>query len=413
MSKRVVITGIGAVTPVGTGREAFWNALISGKSGIGPITAFDASSYPSRIAGQVNDFEPAQYMSKKDVRKNDRFVQFAIAATKLAMEDAKLAVDEANRDQIGVLIGSGIGGIATIEEQHRILLERGPDRMSPFFIPMLISNMASGVVSIMLGARGPNTCVVTACATGCHAIGEAFGLIKRGEVRYMIAGGSEAAVSPLAVGGFSAMKALSTRNDEPSKASRPFDKERDGFVLAEGAGILILEELGSALERKAPIYAEVIGYGMNADAYHITAPEPGGEGAAGAMEKALRNAGITAGDVNYINAHGTSTEINDKVETKAIKKVFNSHAYGVAVSSTKSMTGHVLGATGALEIIATALAVQNNLIPPTINYENPDPECDLDYVPNKAREQKVEIGLSNSFGFGGHNAVVIVKKFNE
>jgi 3-oxoacyl-[acyl-carrier-protein] synthase II len=411
MNKRVVITGLGVVSPVGIGKETFWNALISGKSGIGPITAFDASAYPTRIAGEVKDFDPLQYLSKKEVRKNDRFVQLAIAATKLAMDDAKLVVDDHNRDHIGVLIGSGIGGIATIEEQHRVLLEKGPDRISPFFIPMLITNMASGMVSILLGVRGPNTCVVTACATGCHAVGDAFELIKRGAARIMIAGGSEAAVSPLAVGGFSAMKALSTRNDEPTKASRPFDKMRDGFVLAEGAGILILEELESALQRNAPIYAEIAGYAMNADAYHITAPEPNGQGAAAAMRQALQSARLKPEDIDYINAHGTSTEMNDKIETIAIKNVFQAHAYKLAVSSTKSMTGHVLGATGALEIIATTLAVKQNLIPPTINYEFPDPECDLDYVPNKAREQEVRTGMSNSFGFGGHNAVVIVKKY--
>ncbi len=413
MDKRVVITGIGAVTPIGIGKDAFWEGLISGKNGIGLISAFDASAYPTKIAGEVKNFDPGQYMSKKEIRKNDRFVQFAIAAAKLAVEDAKLIIDDSNRHSIGILLGSGIGGIATIEEQHRILLEKGPDRVSPFFIPMLISNMASGQVSIMLGVKGPNTCVVTACATGCHAIGDAYTFIKRGEAICMVAGGSEAAVSPLAIGGFSAMKALSTRNNEPEKASRPFDKTRDGFVLAEGAGVVILEELSHALARHAPIYAEVIGYGMTGDAYHITAPDPEGSGAARAMEKALKSARLSPSDVDYINAHGTSTGLNDKIETAAIKQIFNSHAHEIPVSSTKSMTGHVLGATGALEIISCALTVKNKIIPPTINYEFPDPECDLDYVPNKAREQEVEVALSNSFGFGGHNAVLAVRDFHE
>lgn len=411
VDKRVVITGIGAVTPIGTGKQTFWEALLSGKNGIVPITAFDASHYDSRIAGQVNDFDPLQYISKKDIRRNDRFVQFALAAAKLAVEDAKLLIDDSNRDDIGVLIGSGIGGIATIEEQHRVLLERGPDRMSPFFIPMLITNMASGQVSIMLGLRGPNTCVVTACTTGCHAIGDAYELIKRDAAVCMVAGGTEAAVAPLAIGGFSAAKTLSTRNDEPGKASRPFDKTRDGFVLAEGAGIVILEELSHALSRHAPIYAEIIGYGMSGDAFHITSPHPEGAGAAKAMERALHSGGLQPNEVDYINAHGTSTQLNDRLETLAIKNVFKDHAYKVAVSSTKSETGHLLGATGAIEISVIALAVQNDIIPPTINYENPDPDCDLDYVPNKARERKVDIAISNSFGFGGHNAVVAVKKF--
>jgi len=411
MEKRVVITGIGAISPIGIGKEAFWEGLVSGKSGIGPITAFDASKYPTRIAGQVNDFDPLQYISKKEVRKNDRFVQFALAATQMAMKDSNLVIDDSNRSQIGVLIGSGIGGIVTIEQQHQTLLEKGPDRMSPFFIPMLITNMAAGQVSIMLGAKGPNSCVVTACATGCHAIGDAFLQIKRGEAMAMVAGGTEAAVAPLAIGGFSAARTLSTRNEEPTRASRPFDKERDGFVLAEGAGIVILEELEHALARKAQIYAEVIGYGMTGDAYHMTAPDPEGAGAVSAMRKALESAHLQPSDVDYINAHGTSTELNDKIETKAIKTVFNSHAHKVAVSSTKSMTGHVLGATGALEAIATALTIKNKIIPPTINLENPDPECDLDYVPNKARPHDVKIGMSNSFGFGGHNAVIILKEY--
>jgi beta-ketoacyl-acyl-carrier-protein synthase II len=411
MEKRVVITGIGAVTPIGIGKQAFWDGLISGKNGIGPITAFDTTHFVVRIAGEVKNFNPEEFLSKKEMRKNDRFVQFAIVAAKLAVESAKLEIHDSNREEIGVLVGSGIGGISTIEEQHRILLEKGPDRISPFFIPMLISNMASGQVSILLGVRGPNTCVVTACATGCHAIGDAYLIIKRGEANFMIAGGSEAAVAPMAVAGFSALKALSTRNDEPMKASRPFDKMRDGFVLAEGAGIVILEELSSALSRKAHIYAEIIGYGMSADAYHMTAPDPEGAGAVRAMQKALDSAGILPEDVDYINAHGTSTKLNDKVETDAIKKVFHSHARKLAVSSTKSMTGHVLGATGALEIIATALTLQHNLIPPTINYEFPDPECDLDYVPNQAREKYVKVAISNSFGFGGHNAVLALKKF--
>lgn len=410
-NRRVVITGIGAVTPIGIGKTAFWEGLVSGKNGIGPITAFDASKYDSRIAGQVNDFDPLQFISKKDVRKNDRFVQFALAAARLAVDDSKLAIDDSNRNEIGVLIGSGIGGIATIEEQHRILLEKGPDRMSPFFIPMLITNMASGQVSIMLNVKGPNSCVVTACATGCHAIGDAYELIERGAAEMMVAGGTEAAVSPLAVGGFSAMKAMSTRNDDPQKASRPFDKMREGFVLGEGAGLVILEDLEHAIGRNAHVYAEVIGYGMTGDAHHMTAPDPEGIGVVNAMERAIKSANISPNDVDYINAHGTSTPLGDKVEILAIKKVFGSHAKEMAVSSTKSMTGHMLGATGALEIIACALVVENDIIPPTINYEFPDPECDLDFVPNTARKRRVNVAMSNSFGFGGHNAVLIVRKF--
>lgn len=409
--RRVVITGVGVISPVGNDARTFWASLLAGKSGIGPVTHFDAREFPTRIAGEVKDFDPSAYMDKKDVKRTDRFVQFAIAATKMAFEDARLNVEELDPERIGVYIGSGIGGLATWEEQHRVLLEKGPRRVSPFLIPMMIANMASGQVSIQFGLKGPNSAPITACATGTHAIGDAFKIIQRGEADVMVAGGTEATIRPLAFAGFCAAKAMSTRNDEPEKASRPFDKDRDGFVMGEGAGVLILEELEHAKRRGAPILAEVIGYGMSADAFHLTQPDPDGDGAKRAMLAAIRDAGIRPEEVDYINAHGTSTELNDKIETQAIKAAFGEHAYKLAVSSTKSMTGHMLGAAGAVEAIATALALRDQILPPTINYETPDPECDLDYVPNEARHARVRVALSNSFGFGGHNATIALKRY--
>ncbi|AQS55582.1 beta-ketoacyl-ACP synthase II [Novibacillus thermophilus] len=412
MNHRVVITGMGVVSPLGNDKETFWDALLSGKSGIGPITHFDASQYPSRIAGEVKHFDPLNYMEKKDARRMDRFVQFAVAAAKMALEDAAFDMQSIDPDRVGVYIGSGIGGLNTWEEQHRILLEKGPRRVSPFFIPMMIANMASGQVSIMTGAKGPNSAAISACATGTHAIGDAFRIIQRGEADAMLAGGAEATITPTAFAGFSSMKALSTsRNDAPTKASRPFDKDRDGFVMSEGSGVLLLERLEPAVARGANIYAEVVGYGMSGDAYHLTSPSPGGEGAARCMKRALQDAGLRPEDVGYINAHGTSTDYNDALETMAIKSTFGAHAYKVAISSTKSMTGHLLGAAGAVEAIATALALKDQILPPTINYETPDPECDLDYVPNESRRAEIAAAISNSLGFGGHNATIALKKF--
>lgn len=412
MNHRVVITGMGVVSPLGNDRETFWDALLSGKSGIGPITHFDASQFPSRIAGEVKHFDPLNYMEKKDARRMDRFVQFAVAAAKMALEDAAFDMQSIDPDRVGVYIGSGIGGLNTWEEQHRILLEKGPRRVSPFFIPMMIANMASGQVSIMTGAKGPNSAAISACATGTHAIGDAFRIIQRGEADAMLAGGAEATITPTAFAGFSSMKALSTsRNDEPTKASRPFDKDRDGFVMSEGSGVLLLERLEHAIARGARIYAEVAGYGMSGDAYHLTSPAPGGEGAARCMKRALKDAGLRPEDVGYINAHGTSTDYNDALETMAIKSTFGAHAHELAISSTKSMTGHLLGAAGAVEAIATALALKDQILPPTINYETPDPECDLDYVPNESRRAEITAAISNSLGFGGHNATIALKKF--
>jgi len=409
--RRVVITGVGVISPVGNDAQTFWASLLAGKSGIGPVTHFDASEFPTRIAGEVKDFDPSAFMDKKDVKRTDRFVQFAIAATKMALEDARLKIEEQDPERVGVYIGSGIGGLATWEDQHRVLLEKGPRRVSPFLIPMMIANMAAGQVSIHFGLKGPNSAPITACATGTHAIGDAFKIIQRGEADVMVAGGTEATIRPLAFAGFCAAKAMSTRNDEPEKASRPFDKDRDGFVMGEGAGVLILEELEHAKRRGAPIIAEVIGYGMSADAFHLTQPDPDGDGAKRAMLAAIRDAGIRPEEVDYINAHGTSTELNDKVETQAIKAAFGEHAYKLAISSTKSMTGHMLGAAGAVEAIATALALRDQILPPTINYETPDPACDLDYVPNEARRAPVRVALSNSFGFGGHNATIALKRY--
>ncbi|HQA59811.1 MAG: beta-ketoacyl-ACP synthase II [Tepidanaerobacteraceae bacterium] len=409
--KRVVVTGMGVISPVGTGLNKFWDSLVKGKSGIDKITRFDTSDLPSRIAGEVRDFNPEAYIEKKELKRLDRFTQFAISATKMALEDADLDLSTVDKTRIGVILGSGIGGNATWEEQHSILLSKGPKRVSPFFIPMMIVNMASGQVSMAFGLKGPNFTVVTACASGTNAIGEAFRTLQRGDADIIISGGTEAPITMLSLAGFSSMKALSSRNDEPSLASRPFDRERDGFVMGEGAGILVMESLDSALKRNAKIYGEVVGYGSTADAYHLTQPSPEGEGASRAMEAAISDAGISPSDVDYINAHGTSTPLNDKFETMAIKNTFGEHAYKLAVSSTKSMTGHLLGAAGAVEIVATLLSVYNDEIPPTINYENPDPECDLDYVPNRAVKRTVNIALSNSMGFGGHNACIIVKKF--
>jgi len=411
--RRVAVTGVGVVTPIGIGKDAFWSSLLEGRSGVRRIESFDPSPFPTQIAAEVRDFDPLQYMDRKEVRRNDRFVQFAIAATRMALEDADFRITPANRDRVGVVLGSGIGGAHTWEEQHRVLLERGPDRVSPFFIPMLISNMAAGMVSIVFGARGPNTSVVTACATGGHCIGDAFKIIQRGDADAMIAGGTEAAITALSIAGFCSMKAMSTRNHEPERAVRPFDLDRDGFVMGEGAGVVVLEELESARARGARIYCEVVGYGMSADAYHITQPDPEGEGAAQCMARCLQDAGLRPEDVDYINAHGTSTPYNDKFETLAIKRVFGDHAYRLAVSSTKSMTGHLLGAAGGVELIACALSVYHQVLPPTINYETPDPDCDLDYVPNRARPASVRVALSNAFGFGGHNCTLAVRRVED
>ncbi|KWX07484.1 3-oxoacyl-ACP synthase [Hydrogenibacillus schlegelii] len=412
MRRRVVITGLGVVTPIGNDVETFWNNLVAGRSGVGPITAFDASDFPTRIAAEVKGFDPEAYMDKKEARRVDRFIQFAGAATRMALEGAGLKITPDIAERVGVIIGSGIGGLATLEENTRALLERGPRRVSPFLVPMMIANMGSGYVSILFGAKGPNTTVVTACASGTHAIGEATEMIRRGIADVMIAGGSEAAIRPLGLAGFTSMKALSTRNDAPEAASRPFDRGRDGFVMGEGAGVVVLEALEFAERRGARIIAEVAGYGLSADAYHLTAPAPEGEGAARAMRLALQDAGLRPEDVDYINAHGTSTEYNDLAETQAIKAVFGEHAYRLKVSSNKSMIGHLLGAAGGVEAVATALTIARGIIPPTINLTDPDPELDLDYVPNVAVRADVRVALSNSFGFGGHNAVLVLKRYD-
>ncbi len=410
--KRVVVTGLGLITPLGIGVDASWHGLIEGRSGIRRITQFDASQFPTKIAGEVEGFNPEDFIETKEVKKMDRFIHFAFAAATMAMSDSGLKITEANAERTGVFVGSGMGGLHTIEHYHSVFLEKGPRRISPFFIPMLVVNLASGQISIRFGAKGPNSAVATACATGSHAIGDAYKIIQRGDADAMIAGGTEAVITPLGIGGFNAMKALSTRNDEPEKASRPFDTDRDGFIMGEGAGIVILESLQSAVEREARIYAEVAGYGMTADAYHITAPAPGGEGAARCMAIALKDAEIQPAEVNYINAHGTSTKYGDELETQAIKKVFGEDAYKIAVSSTKSMTGHLLGAAGGVEAVISALTIYYDTIAPTINLDNPDPECDLDYVPHKARKTTVNYTLTNSFGFGGTNACLVFKKFS-
>ena len=409
--RRVVVTGLGALTPLGNTADEFWTALTQARSGIGPITRFDASTYPTRIAGEVRNFDPLRYVEKKEARRLDPYLQYAIACAAMAVEDASLDPAKVDGTRFGVLIGSGIGGIQPLLETHKTLLEKGPDRVSPFFIPMMIVNMASGLVSMRFGAKGPNSSVVTACATGNHAIGDAFKIIQRGDADMMLAGGAEAIIIPLTIAGFCAMKAMSPRNDEPTKASRPFDAERDGFVCGEGGGVVLVEALEHAQRRDARIYGEIVGYGMTGDAHHLTAPDPEGDGAARAMAAALRDGGLEASEVGYINAHGTSTPYNDKFETLAIKRVFGDHARRLAVSSTKSMTGHLLGAAGGVEAIATLLALHNGLLPPTINYETPDPDCDLDYVPNQARKQDVEVALSNAFGFGGTNATLAFRKY--
>jgi 3-oxoacyl-[acyl-carrier-protein] synthase II len=406
-----VVTGMGLVIPTGIGVETAWKNVCGGKSGIGPLTRFDTNGFETKIAGEVKNFNPELYIDKKEIKKMDLFIQYSLAATKEALEDARLAITPENSEQIGVIVGTGLGGLPSLEKYHKILLEKGPGRISPFFIPMLIANLASGHIAIQFGPKGPNTCVVTACATGAHCIGDAFRTIVYGDAEAMIAGGTEANITPLTIGGFNAMKALSTRNDEPEKASRPFEKNRDGFVVAEGAGILVLEELQFALKRKAKIHAELVGYGYTGDAYHITAPSPDGDGAGRCMKMAIKDAGITPEDVDYINAHGTSTPLNDLTETLAIKKVFGGHAKKVPVSATKSMTGHLLGAAGSTEAIFTVLAIRDGIMPPTINYEEPDPQCDLDYVPNVARRKPLRTAMSNAFGFGGTNATLIFKKF--
>jgi 3-oxoacyl-[acyl-carrier-protein] synthase II len=405
------VTGIGLVSSVGIGTGANWDALLAGRSGIGRITRFDVSQFATQIAGEVKDFDPVQFVEKKDVKKMDIFIQYAIAASQFAMDDSGLVVTSDNADRIGVFIASGIGGFSTIEREHRALLEGGPRKISPFFIPSAIINLASGQVSIRFGARGPNSATCTACSASAHAIGDAFEIIKRGDADAMIAGGSEAAITPMGVGGFGAMRALSTRNDDPQRASRPFDRDRDGFIIGEGSGVVILEELEMAKARGARIYAELVGYGMSADAYHITAPSEDGAGAVRVMRLCLKRAGVEPDVVSYVNAHGTSTPYNDKLETLAIKKAFGDHANSLAISSTKSMTGHLLGAAGGLEAGITALAVHHQRVPPTINLDNPDSECDLDYVPHTARDLPIEYALSNSFGFGGTNAALLLKRY--
>ena len=408
-ARRVVVTGLGLVTPLGTGVEKTWKALCAGESGIGRITRFDPTGYDAQIAGEVKDFDPAQFIEKKEIKKMDTFIHYAVGASQLAVDDAKLTVAPEEATRVGVYIGSGIGGLGSIEHYHDVLREKGPGRVSPFFIPMTIINLASGQVAIRVGAKGPNSCAVTACATGNHCIGDAYRLIQRDDADVMIAGGAEAAITPLGVAGFASAKALSFRNDDPTKASRPFDKDRDGFVLGEGAGVVVLEELEHARARGARIYAEVIGYAMNSDAYHITAPPEEGEGAVRCMEMALKDAGVAKTDIGYINAHGTST-MADAIETKAIKHVFGEQAYRIPVSSTKSMTGHLLGAAGGIEAVFSILALHHGILPPTINLDHPDPACDLDYVPNTARPVQTQVVLSNSFGFGGVNACLLFRR---
>jgi 3-oxoacyl-[acyl-carrier-protein] synthase II len=413
LKRTVVVTGVGMITPVGLDTEKSWEGLVRGRSGIGPITQFDDKDIPTQIAGEVKDFDPSRFIEAKEIKKMDRFIHLAIAASQMAMDDSKLIVSPENAERVGVMVSAGMGGLPAIEKYHKVYLERGSRKISPFFIPMLIINEAAGHISIRYGAKGPNICVVTACATGTHSIGDAFKWIQRGDADAMIAGGTESCICPLGVGGFNAMKALSTRNSEPERASRPFDAERDGFIMGEGAGVVILEELEFAKKRGARIYAEVIGYGATSDAYHITAPAPNGEGAARCMTMALRDAGIAPAEMGYINANGTSTKFGDELESIAIKTVFGDHAYKVPVSSTKSMTGHLLGAAGGVEAVVSILAMDRGVLPPTINLENPDPECDLDYIPNTARKTQVEVTMSNSFGFGGTNACLIFRKYRK
>ncbi|MED1674028.1 beta-ketoacyl-ACP synthase II [Pallidibacillus thermolactis] len=408
--RRVVITGIGAVSPLGNDAYTSWENAVAGKNGIGPLTRVNADDFPAKVAAEVKDFDPTNFIDKKDVRKMDRFTHYAVASALMAVQDANLTIDDSNADRVGVWIGSGIGGMETFEKQFESFLNRGYRRVSPFFVPMMIPDMAAGQVSIFLGAKGFNSCTVTACATGTNSIGDAFKVIQRGDADVMISGGTEAPITRMSIAGFCANTALS-KNPDPETASRPFDKERDGFVIGEGAGIVVLEELEHALKRGAKIYAEVVGYGATGDAYHITAPAPEGEGGARAMKMAIDDAGITPDKIGYINAHGTSTDYNDKFETAAIKKVFGDHAYQLAVSSTKSMTGHLLGAAGAVEAIFTAMALKEGILPPTMNLKNPDPDCDLDYVPNEARKVNITYAMSNSLGFGGHNATLVLKKY--
>jgi 3-oxoacyl-[acyl-carrier-protein] synthase II len=413
LERRVVVTGLGMIAPTGNPVETAWRNICEGRSGIGRITRFDPSELQTQIAGEVKDFNPEDYINKKDLKKMDLFIHYAIGAADMAVKDAGLEINEGNGHRVGVIVGTGLGGLPSLEKYHKVLLERGPARISPFFIPMLIANLASGQIAIRFGAKGPNTCIVTACATGAHSIGDAMRAIKYGDADAIITGGTEANLTPLCVAGFNVMKALSVRNDEPEKASRPFDRDRDGFVVAEGAGIVVLEELESAKKRGAPqIYAELIGYGYNGDAYHITAPAPNGDGAARCMEMALADARIAPEEVDYINAHGTSTQLNDITETQAIKTVFKDHAMKIPVSSTKSMTGHLLGAAGSVEGIFSILSIRDGIIPPTTNLDNPDPECDLDYVPHKAREAEVRVTMSNAFGFGGSNATLVFRRFD-
>jgi 3-oxoacyl-[acyl-carrier-protein] synthase II len=402
---------MGLVIPTGIGVETAWKNVCEGKSGIGPLTRFDPNGFETKIAGEVKGFNPEAYIEKKEIKKMDLFIQYSLAATKEALADAHLTITPENAEQIGVIVGTGLGGLPSLEKYHQVLMEKGPSRISPFFIPMLIANLASGQIAIQFGVKGPNTCVVTACATGAHCIGDAFRAIVYGDAKAVIAGGTEANITPLTIGGFNAMKALSTRNDEPEKASRPFEKNRDGFVVGEGAGIIILEELDFARKRGARIHAEVIGYGYTGDGYHITAPPPDGEGAARCMRMAIQDAGLKPEEIDHINAHGTSTPLNDATETRAIKTVFGGYAKKIPVSATKSMTGHLLGAAGSTEAIFVILAIRDGIVPPTINYDEPDPECDLDYVPNVARRQSLDTVMSNAFGFGGTNATLIFRKF--
>ncbi len=413
MKNRVVITGLGPVTPIGIGKNIFWQSLIQGKSGIDRISYFDTEKYSTKIAAEVKDFNYTNYLSTKEANRMDKNTQFSMVAAMLALEDSKLKITERDSYSTGVIIGSGIGGIGTFEKQHKILLEKGPGRVSPFFVPMMISNISAGEIAIKIGAKGPNGVITTACASSTHALGIAFKLLQQGDAQIIISGGTEAAITPMALAGFCKMRALSTQNDHPKNASKPFDRERDGFIMGEGAGILILETMQHAKERNANIYAEIFGVGMTADAYHITAPAPEGVAAAKAIEIALKDAEIKPSQIDYINAHGTSTPLNDKLETLAIKRVFGEYAYDLKISSNKSMTAHLLGASGGVEAISTVLTIKNGIIPPTINYNSPDPECDLDYVPNKSEKKIVDYAISNSFGFGGHNGVIVLGKYKE
>ncbi len=408
MKRRVVITGVGLLTPLAIGVRETWEALCAGKSGIGPITRFDTTKFDTKIAGEVRGFDPLDFMPRKEARRTPLFIMYAVAAARMALEDSGLVIDRSNANRVGVITGCGIGGLSVLEDNYMVLVEKGPKRVSPFLIPLMIGNMAPGMISIHLGAKGPNTSIATACAAGSHAVGDAFKLVQSGRADAMITGGVEAVVTPTCISGFNAMKALSTRNDDPEKASRPFDRDRDGFVVGEGSGIMVIEPLESALERGAHIYAEIVGFGMSGDGYHMTAPSPDGEGAARCMQAALDDAGLTADRIDYINAHGTSTPLNDLYETRAMKTVFGEHARKIPISSTKSMTGHLLGGAGGIETVFTALTIQEGIIPPTINLDHPGEECDLDYVPNKARRTRVRYALSNSFGFGGTNASLIL-----